>query len=209
MHGDPLSATQAVGASVSVATVERAQNVESSARDGGLRGAGHAAARVGGGDLASQRAPTVTLHIVGPDGSKSPLKIKLSDDVSTLRALVTQMHDTADWTTQTDRREDRQDFSGGPHATGQLNTGSLCFPHQIHALDHVDPGLTRAFCRLGRRGRRVCRGDCLGKEAARTGHRALELAQPAHLAGVERQAGQATHDVRGVSPGGRQAIIIL
>lgn len=34
----------------------------------------------------------VTLMIVGPDGSKSPLRIRLTDDVATLRALVTQMY---------------------------------------------------------------------------------------------------------------------
>ena len=34
---------------------------------------------------------TVTLFIVSPTGTKDPLKIRLTDDVSTLRALVTQM----------------------------------------------------------------------------------------------------------------------
>lgn len=76
----------------------------------GAAGSGAAALRASGLQR-QQEKTTVTLHIVGPDGSKTPLQIKLSDDVSTLRALVTQMHDTADWTTQTDRREDRQDFS--------------------------------------------------------------------------------------------------
>ena len=33
----------------------------------------------------------VTLIIVSPTGNKDPLKIRLTDDVSTLRALVTQM----------------------------------------------------------------------------------------------------------------------
>jgi len=33
----------------------------------------------------------VTLIVVGPDGSKTPLTIRLTDDVATLRALVTQM----------------------------------------------------------------------------------------------------------------------
>ena len=33
----------------------------------------------------------VTLQVVGPDGKKSPLKTRLSDDVSTLRALIMQM----------------------------------------------------------------------------------------------------------------------
>ncbi len=34
---------------------------------------------------------TATLFIVSPAGNKDPLKIRLTDDVSTLRALVTQM----------------------------------------------------------------------------------------------------------------------
>ena len=34
----------------------------------------------------------VTLQIVGPDGRKGDLKIRLTDDVATLRALVTQMY---------------------------------------------------------------------------------------------------------------------
>ncbi len=33
----------------------------------------------------------VTLIIMSPTGNKDPLKIRLTDDVSTLRALVTQM----------------------------------------------------------------------------------------------------------------------
>ncbi len=33
----------------------------------------------------------VTLIVVSPTGNKDPLKIRLTDDVSTLRALVTQM----------------------------------------------------------------------------------------------------------------------
>jgi len=144
MSRDPLSAATeeaAGGHRAPAAAAVPDLNMESGSRGGGLRGAGHTAARVGGGEP-SERAPTVTLHIVGPDGSKSPLKIKLSDDVSTLRALVTQMHDTADWTTQTDRREDRHDFSGVPDATLQLSTGSV-FPTQ--AFGRFDPDLARQF----------------------------------------------------------------
>jgi hypothetical protein len=38
------------------------------------------------------------IHVSAPDGEKHPLKVRRSDDVATLRALVTQMYDTADWT---------------------------------------------------------------------------------------------------------------
>ena len=44
--------------------------------------------------LSSGDSGTLTLMIVGPNGSKTPLKIRVSDDVSTLRALVTQMYCT-------------------------------------------------------------------------------------------------------------------
>ena len=34
----------------------------------------------------------IVLQIAGPDGGKTPLKVRLSDDVATLRALITQMY---------------------------------------------------------------------------------------------------------------------
>eukprot|EP00286_Rhodomonas_abbreviata_P011028 CAMPEP_0181326960 /NCGR_PEP_ID=MMETSP1101-20121128/21811_1 /TAXON_ID=46948 /ORGANISM="Rhodomonas abbreviata, Strain Caron Lab Isolate" /LENGTH=106 /DNA_ID=CAMNT_0023435517 /DNA_START=172 /DNA_END=489 /DNA_ORIENTATION=- len=55
---------------------------------------------------------SVVIHVVSPSGDKESVKVRLSDDVATLRALITQMFDTGgDWTQQTDRREDRQTFS--------------------------------------------------------------------------------------------------
>jgi hypothetical protein len=33
----------------------------------------------------------ITVQVLGPNGENVPLKVKPSDDVSTLRALVTQM----------------------------------------------------------------------------------------------------------------------
>ena len=38
------------------------------------------------------------IHVCSPDGEKQSLKVRRSDDVATLRALVTQMYDSADWT---------------------------------------------------------------------------------------------------------------
>ena len=38
------------------------------------------------------------IQVCSPDGEKQSLKVRRSDDVATLRALVTQMNDSADWT---------------------------------------------------------------------------------------------------------------
>lgn len=54
------------------------------------------AARGGGGVRAVESAhrdgePYITVQVLGPDGEKVSLKVKRSDDVSTMRALITQM----------------------------------------------------------------------------------------------------------------------
>mmetsp|Transcript_15641 Transcript_15641/g.35813 ORF Transcript_15641/g.35813 Transcript_15641/m.35813 type:complete len:269 (-) Transcript_15641:175-981(-) len=53
----------------------------------------------------------VVIQVTAPDGEKHPMKVKTGDDVSTLRALVTQMFDNSDWTQVADKREDRTDYS--------------------------------------------------------------------------------------------------
>mmetsp|Transcript_33780 Transcript_33780/g.69766 ORF Transcript_33780/g.69766 Transcript_33780/m.69766 type:complete len:248 (+) Transcript_33780:244-987(+) len=53
----------------------------------------------------------VQISVSSPNGDKHPLKVKLSDDVATLRAVITQMYDTGDWTQISDRREDRKEYS--------------------------------------------------------------------------------------------------
>mmetsp|Transcript_20031 Transcript_20031/g.40560 ORF Transcript_20031/g.40560 Transcript_20031/m.40560 type:complete len:244 (+) Transcript_20031:112-843(+) len=61
---------------------------------------------------ASAGHQSAVIFVVSPTGEKESVKVRLADDVSTLRALITQMFDTGgDWTQQTDRREDRQAFS--------------------------------------------------------------------------------------------------
>ena len=88
--GDPLSA----------GTAER----EADTASGSARGATHTPTGAQVPSRTATRPPpawqavsaagddgTVTLFIVSPQGNKDPLKIRLTDDVSTLRALVTQM----------------------------------------------------------------------------------------------------------------------
>mmetsp|Transcript_38229 Transcript_38229/g.93939 ORF Transcript_38229/g.93939 Transcript_38229/m.93939 type:complete len:237 (+) Transcript_38229:157-867(+) len=77
--------------------------------------AGAAPARTHAAERASESSrvgePYIVVQVLSPDGVKTPLKVKASDDVSTLRALITQMFDSSEWTQVSDRREDRHDYS--------------------------------------------------------------------------------------------------
>jgi hypothetical protein len=50
-----------------------------------------AAAQTRPSEASRNGEPYITLSVLSPDGVKTPLKVKASDDVSTLRALITQM----------------------------------------------------------------------------------------------------------------------
>eukprot|EP00288_Rhodomonas_lens_P008028 CAMPEP_0177734598 /NCGR_PEP_ID=MMETSP0484_2-20121128/24322_1 /TAXON_ID=354590 /ORGANISM="Rhodomonas lens, Strain RHODO" /LENGTH=221 /DNA_ID=CAMNT_0019248093 /DNA_START=120 /DNA_END=782 /DNA_ORIENTATION=- len=64
------------------------------------------------GAAAATTNQSAVVFVVSPTGEKESVKVRLADDVSTLRALITQMFDTGgDWTQQTDRREDRKEYS--------------------------------------------------------------------------------------------------
>lgn len=53
----------------------------------------------------------IQIQVASPAGDKHPMKVRTSDDVGTLRAIVTQMWDSGDWTQVNDRREDRKEYS--------------------------------------------------------------------------------------------------
>eukprot|EP00961_Rhodomonas_salina_P203324 2743301-Rhodomonas_salina.1 len=102
----------------------------------------------------------IQIQVASPAGDKHPMKVRTSDDVGTLRAIVTQMWDSGDWTQVNDRREDRKEYSdfldedtgfaevvalqGNPQS--QTQSQQLSIPRhtqrQLHAPRHIQRQIT-------------------------------------------------------------------